>query len=322
MVAAFVVTILPIAIHKPSTDEVLIYGGTTAAVKSVPVFYVDEVIIYQSPHYPQSLHELGLILLGKSSCDDLAPRVVSEATTYMSSSLPSNETLYLLKGSEMTFNICIVTNDLAHQAGAYLDFYIEEGLEYISKNQRDPRNRFHHALSVGYTANLSNQTQPTSEWNCSNNLKYTANENGYYSIIMTAPPLIHPTDILFWYNVTAVYNFIDINNLPHFCKYKHTFKESDPCYIKIQSSEHLLISQHQCVVVQVLGTINSDSFSNYGSIVIEYNSWLVGRSAFLGIGISVLIISAIVVVLVILLVCIYRARAWKKEQNKPPNVIN
>ena len=323
ILAALVVTILPSAmhsIHKPATDEVLIYSDSIAAVKSFPVFYVDEVTIYQSPYYPQSLHELKF-LLGKGSCDDLAPRVVPNGGIYLSRFLPTNRTLYLLKGSYMTFNICLVTNDSNNQDGAYLDFYIEEGLEYISKHQRNPRNRFHHPLYYGYTANLSNhpQLQPTSEWKCSNDLTFTVNENGFYSTIMIAPRLIDPADILFWFNFTSVYKFIDVNsyNLHPFCIYS-TYEESSPCNIKIQSSEHVSISQHQCIVVDVERNVDSENLSNFGTIVIEYSSWYEGRNAFLGVGLVVLIIFS--VLLVILLVFAYKTRAQSNQQNRPTDL--
>ena len=224
----------------------------------------------------------------------------------------------------MTFNICIVTSDSKHERGAYLDLYIEEGLEYISKNQRNPRNRFHHALGLGYAANLSKPVQPT-KWKCSNDLKYTVDKNGYYSIIMIAPILIYPADILFWYSVTFEYKVIDVIDLPprDICNERITYNESHPCYLTIQSPEHVLITQHQCIIVEVLGTVDSDSFSNFGNFVIEYNSWYVGRNAFLGVGLSVLIITAFVIVLlVILMVCICRARAKNKRLNKPQDSVS
>ena len=321
ILAALVVTLLPSAIHtihKPATDEVLIYSDSIAAVKSFPVFYVDKVTIYQSPYYPQSLHKLKF-LLGKSSCDDLAPRAVPENKTYLSRFLPTNRTLYLLKGSYMTFNICLVTNDSKKQDGAYVDFYIEEGLEYISKHQRNPRNRFHHPLYYGYTANLSNhsQLQPTSDWKCSNDLTFTVKENGFYSIIMIAPRLIDPADILIWYNATSVYKFINVNLHP-FCTYS-TYEESSPCTnntIKIQSSEYVSIPQHQCIVVQVERNVDSENLSNFGTIVIEYSSGYEGPDAFFGVGLALLIIFS-VALLVILLVFTYKTRAQSNQQNRP-----
>ena len=306
MLVAIIVMILPSVVNKPENGEILIYNQTIAAVKNVPVFHVDEITIYQSPHYPQTFHEVS-IFLGKDSCNHVPYKTVQETTQQplITSSLPPNKTLYLLKGSEMTFNICAVTNDSTHRSGAYVDLSIEEGLMYLSNNQRNPRNQFHHALSFGYTADLSNQTEPTSEWNCSNMLKFTVSKNGYYSIIIIGPRLIDPANILLWYNFTAVYKIIKPrNNLPAYCiDNSHFYKESDPCKIKIRSTKHTLIWQHQCIIIEVHGKLDSDDFSNFGNIVIEYSNWQSGQSAFVGTGGFVLGVGVFVLVLLVCLYC-------------------
>jgi hypothetical protein len=321
MLVAIVVMILPSTVHKPATDEILVHGGQlTAAVKNFPVFHVDKIKVYQSPHYPQSLHKMKAFLF-KSGCNRLPFKTNRShvQSKPLSSSLPPNETLYLLKGSEMTFSICTVTNDLAHQDGAYLDFRVEEGLEHISKNQRNPQNHFHHSLSFGYTSDLSNQTQPTSDWDCSSNLNYVVNENGYYSVITIAPRLIEPSDMLLWYNFTFKNKVIDVeNNLPGYCPdNSHYLQESEPCNISILSSEHALLSQHQCFVVEVQGKVDPDDISNFTSIVIEYSTWHVGQIAFVATGGSVLCAAALVVVILLCLYC--TARRNQQERHNAPS---
>ena len=327
MVSAFVVAILPSAVtvvHKPANDEILIYSNLTAAVRNLPVFRVDEISIYQSPLYPQSLHKL-TFYLGKSSCDRLPYKIEDpENITNTSSSLPRNETFYLLKGSEMTFNICGVTNDSSfrsisdHQSDAYLDFSIEEGLEYISKQQRNPDSQFHHAIWLSYAnISLSDQDQTKDlDWACSY-LTYTVNKDGYYSIITIAPSIIDPRDILLKYNFTYRSKVIDVtDNLAIFCnefEENHFYEESNPCKIRIQDSEHVLISQHQCIVVKDSGKANSEDISDFGTIVIEYSNWQVGLQAFYGIGISVFVVSAITVMVISGCFCY---KAWRKKRTQ------
>ena len=319
MVGAFVVLILPIAmrsVHTPATDEILVHAHLTAAVKNFPVFYVDKVTVYQSPQYPQPLHKLK-VFLAKDGCDRLPHKRIPSSNHKPSQSppgsLPPNETFYLLKGSEMTFDICTVTNSLEHYKGAYLDFRIEEGLEYISKQQRNPRNRFHHSLSFGYTTNLFNQTQP-SAWNCSYNLTFTVKKNGYYSIITIPPRLIDPSDMAVWYNFTYVKKVIDFNdNLAEYCG-ENSHEESNPCVINIPQSKHVLISQHQCIVVEVKGKVDSNDNLDYNftNIVIEYSPWLEGQSAFVGTGSFVL---GVAVFVLVMLLCVYCTARKKKQRH-------
>ena len=152
----------PGSVSSPSAGNVVLYEDTTAAVKDFPTFHVNKVSVYQSPKtIEEALHTLTLFF-ARESCDNLPSKTKHFNTALLSR--PPNETKYLLKGSELNFNICAATDEKNHP-GAYMNFYIVSDLSDIEKDEQ-PKNSPPHTIDIGYSKNLPNETEPSQEWKC------------------------------------------------------------------------------------------------------------------------------------------------------------
>ena len=287
----------PSSIEKPRPHEypgIILYENTSAALDDFPTFHVNEVLIYQSPQQPEAVHIMK-IFLAKQSCDHLPSDVVSN--NYQSLSPPPNATLYLLKGSELKYNICAATNE-SHKSAAYMDFYIVSGLHEIKQGKK-PHDYVHHSdIYLGYSKSLPNDTKPIHGWRCSI-ITYTVNRRGYYSTLLS-PSNIPVEDVKVWHETNNSYKIIKVHSLPAFCEESDTHIKDETCDITIESSMHAWISQHQCAVVVVKTKVNMMDESNFTEVVVQFSYRDAGRNLFYIFGCVILLVSLLIPTVLVL----------------------
>jgi len=162
----------------------------------------------RSRQQPEAVHIMK-IFLAKQSCDHLPSDVVPN--NYQSLSPPPNATLYLLKGSELKYNICAATNE-SHESETYMDFFIVSGLHEIKRGKRPHKYVYHSDIYLGYSKSLPNDTKPIHGWRCSI-ITYTVNRDGYYSTLLF-PSKIPVEDVGVWHETNNLYKIIKVHSIP------------------------------------------------------------------------------------------------------------
>ena len=305
--------ILPSTVNKPHVSEVLLYENTSAAVENFPTFKVNKVYIHQDPELPESVHNME-IFLATESCDSLPHYTLPSKSQSLSP--PQNKTLYLLKGSELNYNICAATNE-SHKSRAYLNFYIVSGLEDIKRGGRPQSNVHRYTIYLGYSKSLPYDKQPNSDWKC-HNILYTIDKNGYYSTLLFYPSNVLFEDMKFWHETENSYKLIKLHSLPAFCKDSATHVRDETCDIKIGSSMHNLIHQYQCAVVDVRTNANTFDTSNFTRVVVAFSYRSVGQTWCYSVG-GVLLGVFVVLVIIIASCGVYHfcTRTKYRPQNVP-----
>ena len=194
------------SVSSPSAGNVVLYENTTAAVKDFPTFHVNKVFIHQSPETnKEALHTMTLFF-ARESCDNLPSNTKHLNTAVLSP--PPNETKYLLKGSELSFNICAATDEKNHP-GAFMNFYIVSDLSDIERSKQ-PESSHHYTIDIGYSENLPNETKPGTGWKCSEIIHYSVKKDGYYSTILY-PSKLHPNRVKVWHEANNSYRMVDVS---------------------------------------------------------------------------------------------------------------
>ena len=303
LVVSLFLLIFPSTVKTPQASDMFLYENTTAAVEDFPTFHVKEVFIYQSPNQPDAVHKMK-IFLAKQSCDHLPYHVLPD--TSQSLSPPHNKTLYLLKGSELKYNICAATN-VSDEPDAFMKFHVVSGLH---------RGRKHYCsltVYLGYSESLPDDKEPNHQWNCKS-ISCTINKNGYYSALHHTYPSsnIPFEDVKVWHQTNNSYKVINLHSLPSFCQdsRSETHEKSKTCGITIENSMHAWISQHQCVVVDVSTKADMLDTSNLTRVHTEFSYRDTGRNLFYIFG-CVLIAFPLAVLIILTLIGIqkcYRVR--------------
>ena len=232
-------------------NRMAVYKNTTAALGEVQWFTTQNVTLYQDPgngevHIPLKFYR------SDENCNSLHS-IPSKNDNERNKSISLHQPQvvlfrdYLLHGSELSYNVCAVTNE-KNATKFHVDFYIVDNLdENLSFNPDTSHYLFHDDVNLTYNHDLK-QTSV-----CFNDIIHTLPKRGYYSVIILLPSEVPYSNLSLWYYQNNSLNIINTSELHPMCEHSAAiYSPKDPCIVN--STTHFISAF--CIVVEV-------EYSNY-----------------------------------------------------------
>lgn len=217
------------------------------------------------------------IFVISSDCDNL--RMQNFNISHNGTQL-ENITLYLLKGSHISYNIFVTSNQTYLQDGEYGELFILDSLEEV--RSFDPQRDRHHVWQIGRK-----------------NVTYPVLKDGYYSVIVTG--LAHNASYTYESVIDA--RVVD-NSTGHM---KCTLKGEEDCLVEIGET---LDTDTKCILASVS---EQEEPHEYVHIPLRFTPWLdvlIGSllSAF------AFLFSVVIILVLVIAICLYRWRYRNYER--------
>ena len=272
--------------HCPSSSRTYqVYEGYPILLYEFLPYYVSNVTLSEFLEHGENAHNVNFYLV-----DDCSLQTTENTTTMTATNTTSVEnitTLYLMPGSEISYNICALT-DAGPQYGLRLEIFVlsnlEDALNFSPENS---------ALHV-YDEFAVCTTQPCS---C-HSFTFQVEKPSYYSLrfVLSKPSYSYSV----WYNYTKTVRHVSIVSPPvHSLSNCSVATTSDYGTLPIDTYLPHLMNKHQCIIADV--ETNEKEKSDYLHIrlvPICINMYLILSSVFLSLG------SIVVVVAVFCIICV------------------
>ena len=283
----------------PKQLNELVYGGSIIALDEILPYYLTEVELSEIIDHDSNPHHIDFYLVD-TGCEHLNLTTnQTEHTITNASSIENITGLYLLSGSEISYNICAVT-DASSEVG-YILVYILDNLGAI--HDFEPHK---HIPNANFPVCFEND-----ECSCTP-VPYDVPHPGYYSIrFVVDPPSLSET-IRYNYSYSRQENLIKPYNQSLFPHCSVFDRSSEHCMFRFNNTLPRLpheMNEELCIVADIheLGSTLSDEDYDFSYIQVNFVlypiNWFIMSVAFLGACTLVLIVVVIIEIVICCKVC-------------------
>ncbi len=266
--------------HKcPGTPiSQLAYEGSTILLYKFSPYYVSNVILAEQLEHDENVHGIDFDLVEHCHLSD--EKNTSTETVVTVSNMTNITALYLMPGSEISYNICAVT-DFDPKNGVRFEVYILTNLE--EARYFDPKKS--HTYKNFQVC--SHDKEPCS---C-NSFTYEVEEPNYYSVIF----IPRQATFLIQYNYTSTIEKVTIasfqNSSLHNCSVAVNRNRDEQCSFHIDDYLPHQMNNEQCIIANIKS--NEFEKSNYLHISVTSsctNAPLTWSAIFLSLGLIIFVV--------------------------------
>ena len=294
-----------IAHNYSQEQKELVYGGSIIALDEILPYYLTEVELSEiSDSQP---HHIDFYLVD-TGCERLNTTIEEKEHTYTNvSSLDNITGLYLLPGSEFTYNICAVTDASPDEVDGEIivDVYILDQLQAVHNNFDPHTNIPNASFPVCFENNACS---------CSSPIHYEVPHPGYYSIRFVLNNSSFSETMRYNYSYSLQQKRISSYNQTLFPHCSVFDRSSKHCTFHFNSTmPHLPheMNEERCIVADIhelAGGTLEDEDNDFSHIQVNFVpypiDWFIMSVAFLSASTAVLIV--VVIVLIVLCCKLYK----------------
>ena len=270
------------AAHQQYQDKSqLVYGGSAIPLYSILPYYLTEIKLSETIEYRENTHAIDFYLVDSDCNDVLTNKNTTFEQSTLASSLPNVTDLYLMANSEISYNICALTEaDQRH--GIRIQVFILDNLEearYFDPTQSQVYKNFRPCYE-------SDAKPCTCE-----SFMYPTTHPEYYSVIFAVSDDSHPIH----YNYSMSVRKVTIATPPDDIVYQCSVSDDeDQCTVSISTEAPHNINKPQCIIADI--AVNEVEKSNYLHIMVDFiniQSGLITSILFLALSFSLFILIAV-----------------------------
>ncbi len=260
----------------------LVYEGSIIALYNFLPYYVNDIVMAEKLEHEENLHVIHFSLI--DNCQLKENKTTISETEIDVPHMKNITALYLLPGSEISYNICALTN-AQPQSGVRLEVYMLTDLE--KARDFNPRQSY---IYKNFPVCSQHDDKPCS---C-HTFTYKVKESNYYSAIFIPRQNIFTID----YNYTSTIQKVSIasyqNSSLHTCSVSGI---NDQCSFEIANLLPHQMVKEQCIIADI--EVNEVEKSSYLHISVTPTC----SKTQLGVSISFLVFGVLVLIIILCLWC-------------------